>query len=221
MIIQYAVEIKNFNDESLFDEMIKRVSNDRIRKVEKYKCLEDKWRCLISEMLLRYALKEQYNILEKNICFSYNMYGKPKLSSYPHIHFNLSHSGKWVMCGIGNVPIGIDVEHMKNIDINISNRFFENKECEFIVSGENHINNFFTMWTLKESYIKARGRGLRIPLSSFYLELVDDEIFLYDEMGLNLNYCFSIGNVDDEYCNAICARCKDKNVIMKEIKKCW
>lgn len=42
-------------------------------------------------------------------------YGKPVLKNYPTIHFNLSHAGDWVLCGIGDVSLGVDIEHITDI----------------------------------------------------------------------------------------------------------
>ncbi len=40
--------------------------------------------------------------------------GKPRLSGHPSIHFNLSHSGPWVLCAVHGGPVGIDVEEVRS-----------------------------------------------------------------------------------------------------------
>jgi 4'-phosphopantetheinyl transferase len=70
--------------------------------------------------------------------------------------------------------IGIDVEDStRKIDINIADRFFSRQESEVIrrtKEGEKK-GVFFDFWTLKESYIKAKGGGLSIPLDKFSFTL--------------------------------------------------
>jgi 4'-phosphopantetheinyl transferase len=61
------------------------------------------------------------------------------------------------------------VEQIKPIDFAIAKRFFSSTEYDDLMEKEEHerLNYFYDLWTLKESYIKARGKGLSIPLDSF------------------------------------------------------
>jgi len=57
----------------------------------------------------------------------------------------------------------------RKIDIKIADRFFSKQESEVLgqTMEERKKSVFFDFWTLKESYIKAKGRGLSIPLDKF------------------------------------------------------
>ncbi|MEM8593301.1 MAG: 4'-phosphopantetheinyl transferase superfamily protein [Pseudomonadota bacterium] len=99
--------------------------------------------------------------------------GKPYLSNgHQPLHFNVSHTHNLIALALSqHYAIGVDVEHtLRNSDtINIADRYFSCHELEElhalpIAQQENH---FFDYWTLKESYIKACGVGLSIPLDSF------------------------------------------------------
>jgi len=87
------------------------------------------------------------------------------------ICFNLSHANGLTSCAVVlDHEIGIDVEDsIRKIDINIADRFFSRQESEYLgqTREKDKKNVFFDFWTLKESYIKAKGKGLSIPLDKF------------------------------------------------------
>ena len=67
--------------------------------------------------LLKYALFNSFDIRLSEKDIVYSDFGKPYLNSQPY-KFNVSHSGDWVVCSVGNSKIGVDIEEIKNIDIN-------------------------------------------------------------------------------------------------------
>jgi 4'-phosphopantetheinyl transferase len=126
---------------------------------------------LLGEALARQAIAEQLGVVPSEIAISADQYGKPELPAYPHLHFNISHSGKYVVCAICGSPVGIDVEsHQRRDFLEIAQRFFHAEETEYIKSFSTEDERavaFTDIWTMKESYIKRDGRGLTIPLASF------------------------------------------------------
>jgi len=70
---------------------------------------------------------------------------------------------------VGSGPVGIDVEYMRAYDSGIAERFFHPGEyaraCRF--AEERRKERFYDLWTIKESYIKALGKGLSLALDSF------------------------------------------------------
>ena len=85
----------------------------------------------------------------------------------------MSHSADMAIYAISrNRKVGIDIE--KIVDDfpceDIAEKFFspmENKELLKIEPGNLRELAFFTTWTRKEAYIKARGEGLSMPLDQF------------------------------------------------------
>ena len=74
------------------------------------------------------------------------------------------------MCAIDSESVGVDVQQIcLRTDLDIAERFFAPAEAEQLRSlpVEQQREGFFELWALKESYIKAEGRGLSIPLDSF------------------------------------------------------
>ncbi|MDM8569583.1 4'-phosphopantetheinyl transferase superfamily protein, partial [Thiotrichales bacterium HSG1] len=88
--------------------------------------------------------------------------------------FNLSHTQGLIACAIVlRQDIGIDIENVNRNSANrdIAKRFFSAQEVVDLSSKPTH--SFFDYWTLKESYIKACGMGLSLPLHKFTFHLDD------------------------------------------------
>ncbi len=62
-------------------------------------------------------------------------------------------------------------------DEQIARRFFSNIEVDAYLSLPDQFRNeaFFTCWTRKEAYIKARGEGLSMALDEFDVSLIPGE----------------------------------------------
>lgn len=143
-------------------------------KIDRYIFEKDRHTCLVTRGLLRFVLSQCTKISPQSLGFEENSHGKPRLkkgmTDIP-LFFNLSHAGGLTACAVVlDHEIGIDVEDStRKIDINIANRFFSKQESEVLgqTMEDEKKNLFFDFWTLKESYIKAKGRGLSIPLDKF------------------------------------------------------
>lgn len=121
-------------------------------------------------------------------------YDKPYIFNYPDIHFNLSHSGKYVACTISDRKVGIDIEYNDpTIDLNIAKNFFFNKEYEKIINSNNPADEFFKYWVLKESYMKYTGLGFNLELNSFEI-VINDKIKLRND---KKNIKFSLFDIND------------------------
>lgn len=141
----------------------------RKNKADRYLGMKDRYRCIVAGRLLSYAVQQNLGISEFQV--ETNQYGKPIIKDQPDFHFNLSHSGDWVVLAYGDKPVGVDVEQIKwdSGKENVMRRFFTPDEQEFVrgVDGQGIQERFFSIWTGKESYLKYMGVGLRKPLDSF------------------------------------------------------
>lgn len=108
-----------------------------------------------------------------------------------NIHFSFSHSGDYVMAVASEHPIGCDIELVKKAKMDVAERFFNTSEVENIKSSSHPDLAFYSYWTIKESYLKLIGKGLRVPLNSIEVgeslteiknhpELVVESCFLND-----------------------------------------
>ncbi|OQX76898.1 MAG: hypothetical protein B6D64_09075 [Bacteroidetes bacterium 4484_276] len=155
------------------------------KKASRFKHVSDAQRQILGEVLTRAALCNEFNLDNHNICFGYSSIKKPFLSGRRDIHFNISHSGKWVVCAVSEKEVGIDVEKIRKINFNVARRFFSTTEVDqlFSLPEKAQLNYFFDLWTLKESYLKALGTGLTKPLSSFTVGQSQGKIKLVDDEG--------------------------------------
>ncbi len=167
------------------------VSKNRQEKIDFYRFEKDKKLSCGAYILLKKLLSEK-NIT--NPTFKTEKYGKTYISNYENIYFNLSHSGKMVLCAISDMEVGADVEYIDTkIDLDIARNYFYNSEYENIMNAENKSEEFFKYWVLKESYMKYTGLGMNLNLDSFEI-ILDDEIKLKnDKENLKFNL-FGIEN---------------------------
>ncbi|PZD94790.1 4-phosphopantetheinyl transferase [Paenibacillus sambharensis] len=186
----------------------------RRSKVEAYRQTDDRVRSMVGELLVRVYAAERWALLDLEQLRSSNSYGKPGLSGRPDCQYNVSHSGQWVAAVFDFAPVGIDVEQIHTVDLAIADRFFSRSEAEFLRAQPHsqQLDCFFELWTLKESYIKAVGAGMSIPLDSFSFTLHrNGEIELHAETGpaARENWRFGQYNVDPGYKLAVCSLGQD------------
>jgi 4'-phosphopantetheinyl transferase len=206
MLEVYAVELKNEVDKNLYEKALCYIPEKKEKKIKRFLRYEDSLKTLIGEVLIRKIIMTKLKLAYDEIILKTNEFGKPYLENYDEFHFNISHSGKWVVCAVSDKPVGIDVEKIKDINIKIADRFFSKEEAEDLYKKEEseRLKYFFDLWTLKESYIKADGRGLNIPLDSFSFKIKDEEIIF--ETQNNLKNCFfKRYKIDHHYRLSICS----------------
>ncbi|QSX05647.1 4'-phosphopantetheinyl transferase superfamily protein [Sedimentibacter sp. zth1] len=173
----YIYDVSQLNNEMVYEMIYKKLSDieqwkDRIDMIKRYKFDEDKKRSMAAGILIL-SLMKQYGITNYELVR--NDYGKPYFKESNGLFFNISHSGNYAVCSVGTEENGADIEKISSYDLDIAKKFFHNNEYKSIINSVNYPNEMFTrIWTLKESYIKAKGKGLAIPLNSF--EIVPGDI---------------------------------------------
>ena len=111
-----------------------------------------------------------YGLKERDMIYGYGACGKPFFANAQDIHFSISHSGSKVAVAFSDSEVGCDIEIIGDIDLNVAQMFFSRSEYEALLSIREELerrNTFFRCWTLKESYMKAIGKGLNIDSESF------------------------------------------------------
>ena len=142
----------------------------------------DQRQFLFAHVLLRVVLSRYLGCRPRAIEFGKNYYGKPTLvhPEASEFEFNISHTSGLAVCAVGNgCHVGVDVERAsRDVDeLALARRYFSPSEYELLASAPvmNRRQVFYRLWTLKESYIKARGIGLSIPLADFSFDFQANE----------------------------------------------
>ncbi|WP_025742938.1 4'-phosphopantetheinyl transferase family protein [Aquimarina pacifica] len=184
-------QVSEKNHELLINEFLRNYSDGFQDKVMKYRDWKDAQLSLLGRILLEHGVKEQNKVSYKHE-IKYTTFNKPYFEDET-IKFNISHSGNIVVCAITkNSEIGIDIEVIKDIDINDFRCQMTNFEWRRLVDSANLRESFFDYWTQKEAVIKTDGRGLSIPLKSFEVingqTNINKSCFSLKEIKLDHNY---------------------------------
>lgn len=213
MIDQFAFHISEVSGIGEVRDLLEKISSERRTQISRFRFETDKMRSLFAEVLLRYALKKRYGI--EDLVLKTNEYGKPFLKDHEEIFFNLSHSGDWVVCGIGDRNLGIDVERIEDIEMSIARDFFAKEEWEYIrtIPETERLGVFYRVWTLKECYTKNVGKGMSIPLDSFYFAFSEARIDIHVQGVRSTDYTFQTRDLDDRHKLALCVSSEEgKNI---------
>ena len=152
------------------------MTDDERARHQRFMFERDRDLFLATRALARCALSRYADVAPTAWRFERTEHGKPYVVGPPQappLHFNLSNTYGLVAIAISSAlsRVGVDVENTtRGTDaIEIADRFFSELEVEGLhaLPESGHQERFFSYWTLKESYIKARGLGLAIPLGQF------------------------------------------------------
>lgn len=178
----YGMKTAPFREEKKFEKALQEVSADRRDRILTCKAEGEKCRLLAAGVLLCRVLK-MYGY-DKYILGS-GQKGKPYLEGVEGFHFNLSHSGEYVVCATGRKPVGVDIQEFRKGTEKIPGRFFletEKEDIEHAEEGERQ-TRFFRYWTAKESYGKLTGKGLAQGFDRFFVDLERGRILDLEEPG--------------------------------------
>jgi 4'-phosphopantetheinyl transferase len=161
---------------------------------------KDRRRYAVTRSLVRYGLSRYVPIAPSDWRFDATEFGRPIIAnSHPAIAgltFNISHSDHVVLLGVTrDRQLGIDVEDLqRRTPLDVADGFFSPHEVLQLRSLPADLQpaRFLDFWTLKESYIKARGKGLSIPLDQFAFDLSG-------EAGLRLSIDERLGDAPEHW----------------------
>lgn len=175
--------------ETYLEQMMEGLSLYRQEKVRRIRFLEDKLCSAGAGFLFKQGLS-LYGISEEEAEVGFYGNGKPCLLRHPEIHFNLSHSGSVVLAVFSDREIGCDLEKDKQPDFRIANRFFHEREKQILetaISENDRQDYFWRFWTLKESFLKATGEGMRMDMRSFGLEFLRTPEAVFQKKAIRLS----------------------------------
>ena len=158
---------------------------DERTRADRFRVDEPRRQFTICRATLRRLLSPLCHVPPPEVPLICGNHGKPELarpqtdSSSPRIEFNVSHSGELGLIALTTAAaVGIDIEEFKSkIEIHkLAERFFSPQEAAALarLPPEKQMAGFYRGWTCKEAYIKTKGQGLSLSLSSFCVELDPD-----------------------------------------------
>lgn len=159
------------------------LSDDELARACRFRFARHARQSRLAHALKRHALSRHVpRIAPADWRFAVADHGKPYVADVADAPvFNLSHSDGMIALAVGppagtGLRLGVDVEAMnRQVSEGVAERFFAPREVADLQALPGHARDdrFFALWALKESYIKAVGMGLAIPLDSFAFRFAD------------------------------------------------
>ncbi len=182
----YIADSGNINDGHRPYELLELLTSEEQKQYAQYRKEDDKKTFLCARIILREEFRKMGIPFNQEI--SFNKYNKPFLADYPDFHFNISHSGNYVMLGISKYPIGVDIEKIITFDrktiMKLSKIVFHESEVQLL--SQHNVKDvqflFTKLWTIKESFIKAIGKGFYADTKSFTISNIKSNV-----PGVNIN----------------------------------
>ena len=161
-------------------------------RIERTRQRKDRLRSVAADALARRMLADVMGCRPEYVHFSYAENGKPSVMGSRY-EFSITHSDDLVAVAVHTGPVGIDVEHIREVSPRLAKKYFcddenfyifghEAKDSDFEHMASTDIRmRFFEIWTAKEAYLKCIGEGLshlrtvnttRLP---FERHLIDNE----------------------------------------------
>jgi len=156
-------------DEAASDACALILSEDERARWQTFRFEKGRREYLTSRALVRFALSQYRPLAPEAWRFQVNAYGKPRPDPECGLRFNLSNSSGLVVCLIAyEAEVGVDVEPYERAGeiAKLAETVFSPLELAQFeeLHGSEKADRALSLWTLKESYIKARGMGLSLPL---------------------------------------------------------
>ena len=192
MVNIYYTSFETPLEETLYSTYLSVLSPELMEKNAQYVRWQNRHSHLFGKLLLVEALK-QYGI-ERDIWDNlvYNAQQRPCLA-LDEYDFNITHSGNYVACAIGkNIRLGIDIEENRNVNLKNFQMVMSPNQWDAIYSSSYPLKEFYKYWTIKESVIKADGRGFLIPLDELNVSndtvQYEDKLWFVQELKLTSGY---------------------------------
>ncbi len=159
MLKLYHCDISKMSDEDFLNAYVKS-EETRKAKADKLKKKPDKKLSIAAGELVRKAIAKEFHINPEDVRFRIDSRGKPYTESAP-VHFSISHSKNIAVCAISDKPVGIDIEFIRDVNLNIAKRQFAPDEIRYVFEKWDLTKQrFFEVWTRKEAYVKLLGKGV-------------------------------------------------------------
>lgn len=212
----YLCDLKELTDAASFDAASLKIDEARRENLKRLKNPADLRRSVGAGLLLAYAfwqyrsrpqefwfgdgkfsmeevsIQELLSIPRQDFGYRKTPSGKPYLEGEKDFFFSLSHSGQYALCACAPVCIGADIQLMERPPKEtLAARIMAQGEYEAYkkLPETEKKQEFYRIWTLKESCCKLTGRGLAQDFRKMEISADGDEIYMREEE--RMAYCRS------------------------------
>ena len=146
--------------ETEFNALYYKSDERRKAKVDRLRKKPSKKLSVAAGNLVRNAIAKEVNMKPEDLRFRTAKNGKPYVEN-ANVQFSISHSCDIAVCAISDKPVGIDIELIRNANVNVARRLFTPDEQVYVFEKWTQVRErFFEVWTRKEAYAKMLGRGV-------------------------------------------------------------
>ena len=137
----------------------------------------------VGQWLIALAIRDGWNLSPLDYTILRSPGGKPVIEGHPSVHFNVSHSGDYVLCAASSAPVGVDIELRGLPRLPVARRFYHSAEIDRLerLSPADQSRCFYDYWSAKEAFLKYLGTGLARPLNTFIVEFTPAAALLREE----------------------------------------
>jgi 4'-phosphopantetheinyl transferase len=158
------------------------LSPDEKKRTSYFKFEHKQHGYIITQAVLRILISAYLDIEPVDVILVASKKGKPFLINEPSLYFNISNSHEICVYAFSrDSEVGIDIEKIRelpDLDQLIEKNLTSNEKEYFRKNPDHKLSLFFQFWTLKESYLKAIGEGMRLTPENLEFSMDDGNIRL-------------------------------------------
>lgn len=175
---QYFVDVRRGNLQltvAALRQLTGLLADDEMARANAFKSPVLRDRFIAVRGLLRQTLARYLGVDPAGLGFESGEHGKPALAG-GGLHFNLSHTVDTLLIAVADIAdIGIDIEAIhsrRNVD-GLAQRCFSEREYQGWrqLPLDGRLEAFYRLWTKKEAFVKAVGRGIALGVERCEIEL--------------------------------------------------
>lgn len=205
----FLVSSKVLEEEPVFIEALHYLPEEEQRRATMFKNKQRQRIYVCSRLLLQTKLRE-YGYTLSDCASGKN--GKPYLKGSTELFFNLSHSGDYVLLGLSDREIGVDIESVREKIPRILSKILSSDEVDFLSKQTEEIRRgtFFRLWTMKEAFVKQKGE--RIFDWAKHLSMICEEKYIAEKENRSICSFFK-----ENYVVSVCEENNSGQMILEEI----
>jgi 4'-phosphopantetheinyl transferase len=172
MVIQvFYTEISTQTVPDIYNKLLQSFPQDISAKILEYTNEKERHLRIAGKALLAYVLRQPGIPPDVSLeQYDYSATNQPILKG-SDLKFSISHSGNIVVCAVANNPIGVDVERMNPVKLDLMKFYFNRASWYEIINAPDVYAEFYRHWTMREAAIKAAGFGIdQMELSEMFPE---------------------------------------------------